>query len=234
MLRKILAFIARKIGVYKYAIKLDSYLKKRQRKRAFDKYALEALIQADKAFKDMKAWFFLDFGTLLGAYRDKDFIPHDDDLDVAVLYEIKPQDMKKGLQQYGFKHENTHFIKDNNKVVVDTYYYKGVCLDFFIYYKEDTGIYAYLPQSHETKDSKKANMTDGFPTIIHRFEVAEFLQMEFLGHNFYIPANTSRWLESIYGSSYMTPIKNFHHGEFLSDPRIKLFPHTERVYTQKI
>jgi phosphorylcholine metabolism protein LicD len=230
MIRKILVFITRKIGIYKYATKLESHVKKRQRKKAFDRYALEALIQADKAFKTMDAWFFLDFGTLLGAYRNKNFIPHDDDLDVAILCETKPQDMKKVLQQYGFKFENSHVVKDSNKTVVETYYYKGVCLDFFIYYKESTEIYAYIPQAHETKDSKKANMTDGFPTIIHRIEVTEFSEMKFLDHDFYVPANTSQWLESIYGKSYMTPVKNFHHTENLSDPTIKLFPHTERVY----
>jgi phosphorylcholine metabolism protein LicD len=230
MIRKILVFITRKIGIYKYATKLESNLKKRQRKKAFDRYALEALIQADKAFKTMDAWFFLDFGTLLGAYRNKDFIPYDNDLDVAILYESKSQDMKNVLQQYGFKFENSQVVKDSNKTVVETYYYKGVCLDFFIYYKKGAEIYAYLPQAHETKDSKKANMTNGFPVIIHRIEGTEFSKMKFLGHYFYVPDNTSQWLESIYGKSYMTPVENFYHSENLSDSAIKLFPHTERVY----
>lgn len=47
----------------------------------------DVLLVIDKICRDNNICYFLDGGTELGAVREKDFIPWDDDLDIGVLYE---------------------------------------------------------------------------------------------------------------------------------------------------
>ena len=57
------------------------------RKRAMKLYACELLENMKQILDKNNILFWLDFGTLLGAYRDKDFISYDCDIDIAILYE---------------------------------------------------------------------------------------------------------------------------------------------------
>ena len=60
---------------------------RRCRKRAMKLYACELLENMKQILDKNNILFWLDFGTLLGAYRDKDFISYDCDIDIAILYE---------------------------------------------------------------------------------------------------------------------------------------------------
>jgi hypothetical protein len=77
-----------------------------------DRFALNAMFTM---LKDVKAAFaaselgdkwWLDAGTLLGAYRFNSIMPWDDDLDVGILsvdFEPKADDMRRNLEQRGYE-----------------------------------------------------------------------------------------------------------------------------------
>ena len=226
MIRKILVFITHKVGLYNYAAGLEAKLTAYHQRRLLKKYGLEALIQADKAFRSVGSFMFLDFGVLLGAYREKSFIPYDSDLDAGVLHELMPQNLPELLQKYGFKHLKDSYVKKTGLLTEDVYSYKGLHFDFWIYFKKDNDLYCYLGRKHETKLPKQADKTDGFPCKLSWVTAAGFSEIDFLGHKFYAPNNIPQWLEEIYGSSFMSPVKQW--SENNQPTRIEA--HTERLH----
>ena len=64
MIRSYLVYFSQKIGLYQWAVKQDTLRKERKLKKAFNKYGLETLQQADKAFRSEGCFIFPTFGTL--------------------------------------------------------------------------------------------------------------------------------------------------------------------------
>lgn len=50
--------------------------------------ALKDLLLIKKVLDQHKIPFFIEYGTLLGAYREKDFIDDDDDIDIGIIEKI--------------------------------------------------------------------------------------------------------------------------------------------------
>jgi len=95
----------------------------------------EHLLNIRKALKKYK--WYLAFGTALGLYRDKDFIPGDTDIDVAVIDE-KPdvEEIKKAFKKY----EIVRTVKDDKKIYQICFQAKDkMVIDIcFFYESEDT------------------------------------------------------------------------------------------------
>lgn len=80
--------------------------------------------------------FWLDYGTLLGAYREHDFIKHDFDLDIG-LWLKDAEIAKKAMLKNGFELIRCFRIKNDERRVEYCFAYKGVSIDlFFMNWKE--------------------------------------------------------------------------------------------------
>lgn len=74
--------------------------------------AIEDLKIVKQVLDQNKVPFFLVYGTCLGAYRDKDFLPGDDDIDLAIVESLDyPTRKKIGWMLYdlGFKPQEIMF-----------------------------------------------------------------------------------------------------------------------------
>ena len=104
----------------------------RRRKRCFLSCGNEVLQKAKNALDSENVLFWLDYGTLLGAYREHDFIKHDFDLDIG-LWLKDAEIAKKAMLKNGFELIRCFQIKNDERRVEYCFAYKGVSIDLFFY-----------------------------------------------------------------------------------------------------
>lgn len=223
---KILKTILKKIGIYKILLNIP-YLKEkkrkyglkinRDRKEAFDKFAYDCLKKVKNTMDENDITFWLDFGTLLGAIRENDFIEHDLDLDFGIDFSSNPQFVKEVFEKNGVSILK-EFILDG-QVVEQTYSYKGVTFDIFFYFRDKNNMWTYC---FTKRDVKSKNIT--IDNIIYNIGFKSFKvvmknrytkKIIFKGESFDVPENTEEYLIENYGPNYMTPIKDW---DFVNSP----------------
>lgn len=222
MNRDLFVKIAIKLGIYPQMMKLDNRIQMHKQNKAFSVYGLRTLQLADEAASKAHCRLFLTFGTLLGAYRNKGFIPYDCDLDTGMLYTDYNDNFINVMEQAGLKHIRRYYVKATNRICEDKFDYKGVHIDVHYYYKDEQGnLFCDLCLPHETNDWRTANRTDGFPSIIRTCPDTELEKRPFLGIECYMPIKTEEWLRTLYGEHFMTP-----------DPKWSMNDHKQRSQTR--
>ena len=153
--------------------------------------------------KDYNIW--LDFGTLLGYYRENDFISHDLDMDFGVqvssLEEFEV--IEKYLINNGFNRTKEFYF--NKNLVELSYSYKGLNVDFIIYNKENDRVFS----------DTIFFMTNalGNPTRyeVYHYEIpfSGLKECDFKGMKVKVPDNTQEYLRTLYGEDFETPNTNY-------------------------
>tara|TARA_B100001540_G_scaffold179275_1_gene158143 strand:+ start:3986 stop:5110 length:1125 start_codon:yes stop_codon:yes gene_type:complete len=174
------------------------------------KYLLEGVVTI---IEQQKCNYFLDAGTLLGAIRDKQFIPWDHDVDLGLIYNnqkevdklIKALKKKFYIRALQFK-DDPEIWKPGKYRIIKAYRKKGLfkreklCLDIFIFYQsklDNTGeeVYKYGVWGRNAFYPKH---------ILEAFETTKFYNREYV-----IPKNPTKFLEFKYGANWKTPIKQW-------------------------
>ena len=139
------------------------------------------LLFFDDLVKNTNIRWTLFYGTLLGVIRDNDFIPHDDDIDIGVLNEDRPEFMR-----LLFEFIDNGFVLLRNERSILTLYRNGVYMDIYFYRRinkrrgNDSRICAYrcMPAAwiEETKMHKFCGRL--IPVPVHHESVLIFLYGE--------------------------------------------------------
>ena len=195
-----------------------SKINEMRRKFAMKKYGEESIAQFSKVASQHHLDYWLAFGTLLGAYREKGFIPFDCDLDTGMLASERSEAFVKSMESHGLKLLRQYYVKSTGRVCEEKFEYNGVHLDVHYFYPNEQGdLYCELCIPHETKSWRDANATDGFPAIVRTVPHTTFSQHDFLGVNVYLPDRVVDWLTTLYGEHFMTP-----------DPKWSMADHKKR------
>ena len=162
---------------------------------------LKAIYQSN--LKSYDIW--LDFGTLLGYYRERDFINHDLDMDFGIIIPNYADFLvvEKELLDKGFQ-RTKEFYFDKNLVEL-SYNYKGLNVDFILYKKD----------SNKISSDTIFYMTNalGNPTRyeVYHYELPFFDLQECNFKNIVvkIPSNVEEYLSNLYGEDFRIPNTNY-------------------------
>lgn len=150
-----------------------------------------------RLFKECNIFFFIAFGTLLGAVREHGLIKGDEDVDVFIFNEDKLRQSLPYLYEHGLYVCRIYpgllySFRNGNKSYIDVYILK----------RNVHGIWKYWC----------VNFGEKYYPL--RF-LSHFEEIEFLGGYYNAPTNPERILEIWYGKSWRTPIKG--HGLWESE-----------------
>lgn len=182
----------------------------RRRKRCFLSCGNEVLQKAKNALDSENVLFWLDYGTLLGAYREHDFIKHDFDLDIG-LWLKDAEIAKKAMLKNGFELIRCFRIKNDERRVEYCFAYKGVSIDLFFYELEGNCTLGHFFTS--IIGISKLNYPNKCGVCEVRFPYTGFRQMLFKDNLYNVPAETDKYLSAHYGSTFMQPDPNFSESE---------------------
>lgn len=130
--------------------------------------------------------FCLAFGTLLGAVREKDFITHDEDIDLMMM----KSDRNKLLSLLWVLREKGFEVARYEPRGLLSIIRKGEYIDFYFFeeYPEAPSLY------HCCRDLCPKAFLD------------EITELPFQGANFWVPKDYERYLAYTYGENWRTPI----------------------------
>jgi len=188
------------------------------------KAALENLVIARDVLAARGIPLVLAFGTLLGALREKDFIPHDDDVDVQIFESDEKTfvDLFADLERCGLT-----FLKKIDDPRAYCFCRGGEQIDFFV--------------ARQKRLFGRARWDlDGRETIPFR-HLSGLERIDFLGESFYVPRDPRGVVRNLYGRSWQVPIANrparismiFRMKKVAAEPR-KVFFYLKRFVTMRL
>lgn len=172
-----------------------------KRNKRFRKNAIFLLYKIKEVLDDKNVFFWLEYGTLLGAYRNHDFISYDYDMDIGLFYEDANK-VREALIKNGFKLTRQFKVADGNLGFEETYTFLGVDIDIFYFHKEQNTMYCngFIPLQKEPSYAQVKKVT---------FPFKGFTTINFKDKSFNAPANIEEHLAAHYGKDFMIPKENF-------------------------
>ena len=195
-------------------------LRNRKRYRRFKTSGILALNSFDSLCRSADVKYWLMFGTLLGGFREKGFLKHDDDIDVGMFESNITTDFIKKMAEKGFVLKHAYVAKSGKGMHL-AFLYEGVKFDIYSYTCVNQQGYIFLP--YPLNGSWKETISEKRASVIHvQLLIAGFKKIAFEGLNLTVPDNCEDVLRRIYGDSFMIPQPGYKPGPNFFMEKIEL------------
>jgi phosphorylcholine metabolism protein LicD len=176
----------------------------------FMKNGQKALYAIDDAFKELNIEYWLEFGTLLGAVREKDFIGHDEDIDLGLFSVNYNKDNEKIFNKYGLIKVREILSENGDYAREETYTYNEVEIDLFYFHKREEEMYCHTFAPEKGK-SRVQTIEDlgGLKIRELRYPYKGLKYINFFERDFLVPSNIEEHLSASYGKNYMIKDENY-------------------------
>lgn len=192
---------------------------------AFKKEAVDVLRLYSDALLRNNLVFWIDYGTLLGYYREHDFIKHDFDLDTSTWFENHER-VKEVLENNGFERVRFYYLQKQDGLE-ECYKHRDfdTTIDVFYYFNDGERSYCFS-FSPMVSMRRKRDLNKVQPSRVRKWTFERIIPVpaEFKGVRVYVPENTGAYLASTYGETFMTPIPDF---PLKGRPNMKEFSYEE-------
>lgn len=186
----------------------------------FQNNALAVLTEFDSVLRELDIPYCLMWGSLIGAVREKGFIKHDFDIDVAIWKNDYREELIKALNNKGFTLKDRLSVDNGVSAMEETVEKDGVMIDIFYLYKDETGqsytcVFDYIDDCVTWEDClKKYDNARIFRYYLNFPQ--KFIYTKFESISLPIPENYDEILSKTYGPNYMIPDKKWNR-----DPEVK-------------
>lgn len=132
--------------------------------------------------------FFLIYGTALGAYREGDFIAHDEDIDLGTFDNTHFENIRKELEEIGFTIGVCYDIEKKQEIPATMVLSeRNIRVDLYFFEKEGED---YVAWKHKFSYH---------PFLFMPKKFSKTKLIKFLGRTFNIITPTEEYLEFLYG-----------------------------------
>lgn len=160
--------------------------------------------------KETNVLIWPEFGTLLGAYRDKSFISFDPDIDLGIISSDFSEELLQKFYNYGcVLKRQLHLVNKINgeeKLIELTLEFKGLCFDLFLSDPVNSNqrkVFVSYEKIDEIKNIYKCK----YYTV--KYTPSNLSEVSINNLKLSYPAEPDKYLALIYGESFMTPIKGW-------------------------
>lgn len=168
------------------------------------------LSQVKLIFDELNIQYWLEYGTLLGAIRDKNFIQHDYDIDIGLFLTDHSEDIEIVFKKYGFIKTKQYSIDNKLYGLEESYKYKGIDIDLFYFTLCEDRMRSHVFKNEEGKSWNKTIIDNGGLIVNEMtFPYTGFKKINFLDTEHFVPKEADRHLKSFYGEKYMVKDKSW-------------------------
>ena len=170
-------------------------------------HALKNITEISRILDKHKCKHWIQNGTLLGFFRSGDFISHDLDTDMCVMFNTFSPSCLKDLISSGFRIDHIFgYVEDSLEIALRSSSVHGdIKTDLFFHYTDnDIQYHCVFAEDEKGQYTRRVD---------YRYKPFGVKRKEYMGHNFNVPDDELLYIETTYGNKWRETIKEWSYSE---------------------